>query len=41
MLDIACKLLAACDKPAKAARLLQVGRLTFYRYFPASKRKPA
>lgn len=37
-LDTARKLLAAGDKPAKVAKLLQVGLSTFYRYFPASER---
>lgn len=37
-LDTARKLLAAGDKPAKVARLLQVGLSTFYRNFPASER---
>lgn len=37
-LDTARKLLAAEDKPAKVARLLQVGLSTFYRHFPASER---
>ena len=41
MLDTARKLLAAGDKPAKVARLLQVGRSTFYRHLPASDREPA
>ncbi len=36
--DTARKLLAAGDKPAKVARLLQVGLPTFYRHFPASER---
>lgn len=38
MLDTARKLLAAGDKPVKVAKLLQVGRSTFYRHFPASSR---
>lgn len=38
MLDTARKLLAAGDTPAKVAKLLQVGRSTFYRHFPASER---
>ena len=38
MLDTARKLLAAGEKPAKVAKLLKVGRSTFYRHFPASKR---
>jgi len=38
MLDTARKLLAAGDKPVKVAKLLQVGRSTFYRHFPASER---
>lgn len=38
MLDTARKLLAAGDKPVKVARLLQIGRSTFYRHFPASER---
>lgn len=37
-LDTARKLLAAGDKPAKVARVLQVGLSTFYRHFPASER---
>ncbi len=37
-LDTARKLLAAGDKPAKVAKLLQVGLSTFYRHFPASER---
>jgi DNA invertase Pin-like site-specific DNA recombinase len=37
-LDTARKLLAAEDKPAKVAKLLQVGLSTFYRHFPASER---
>lgn len=41
MLNTARKLLAAGDTPAKVARLLQVGRSTFYRHFPASGREPA
>ncbi len=40
-LDTARKLLAAGDKPAKVAKLLQVGLLTFYRHFPASERMSA
>jgi DNA invertase Pin-like site-specific DNA recombinase len=32
------KLLAAGDKPAKVAKLLQVGLSTFYRHFPANER---
>ena len=36
-LDTARKLLAAGDKPAKVAKLLQVGLSTFYRHFPASE----
>lgn len=38
MLDTARKLLAAGDSPAKVAKLLQVGRSTFYRHFPAGER---
>lgn len=38
-LDTARKLLAAGDKPAKVAKLLQVGLSTFYRHFPASERE--
>ena len=38
MLDTARKLLAAGDTPVKVAKLLQVGRSTFYRHFPASER---
>ena len=38
MLDTARKLLAAGDTPVKLAKLLQVGRSTFYRHFPASER---
>lgn len=41
MLDTAAKLLKAGDSPAKIAKLLQVGRSTFYRHFPASEREPA
>ena len=37
-LDTARKLLAAGDKPAKVAKLLQVGLSTFYRHFPAGER---
>jgi len=37
-IDTARKLLAAGDKPAKVARLLQDGLSTFYRHFPASER---
>ncbi len=37
-LDTARKLLAAGDKPAKVAKLLQVGLSTFYRHFPANER---
>ncbi len=40
-LDTARKLLAAGDKPAKVAKLLQVGLSTFYRHFPANEREPA
>lgn len=40
-LDTARKLLAAGDKPARVAKLLQVGLSTFYRHFPASEREPA
>lgn len=40
-LDTARKLLAAGDKPAKVAKLLQVGLSTFYRHFPASEREAA
>lgn len=40
MLDTARKLLKAGDKPAKVAKLLQVGRSTFYRHFPAAEREP-
>ena len=40
-LDAARKLLAAGDKPAKMAKLLQVGLSTFYRHFPASEREAA
>jgi DNA invertase Pin-like site-specific DNA recombinase len=36
--DKARKLLAAGDKPAKVAKLPQVGLSTFYRHFPASER---
>jgi DNA invertase Pin-like site-specific DNA recombinase len=38
MLDTARKLLKAGDSPAKVAKLLQVGRSTFYRHFPANER---
>ena len=38
-LDTARKLLAAGGKPAKVAKLLQVGLSTFYRHFPASERQ--
>lgn len=37
-LDTTRKLRAAGDKPAKVAKLLQVGVSTFYRHFPASER---
>ncbi len=40
-LDTARKLLAAGDKLAKVAKLLQVGLSTFYRHFPANEREPA
>ena len=40
-LDCARKLLAAGDKPAKVAKLLQVGRSTFYRHFPGNQHMPA
>ncbi|WP_245829578.1 helix-turn-helix domain-containing protein [Sphingomonas dokdonensis] len=30
--------MAAGDSPAKVAKLLQVGRSTFYRHFPAGER---
>ena len=40
MLDTARKLLKAGDKPAKVAKLLQVGRSTLYRHFPAAEREP-
>lgn len=36
-IDIARKLLAAGDRPAKIAKLLQVGLSTFYRHCPAGK----
>jgi len=36
-IDTARKLLAAGDKPAKIAKLLQVGLSTFYRHCPASE----
>lgn len=36
-IDTAHKLLAAGDRPAKIARLLQVGLSTFYRHCPASE----
>lgn len=39
-LDCARKLLAAGDKPAKVAKLLQVGRSTFYRHFPGNQPTP-
>lgn len=39
-LDTARKLIAAGDKPAKVAKVLQVGLSTFYRHFPASEREP-
>lgn len=39
MLDTARKLLGAGDSPAKVAKLLQVGRSTFYRHFPAGERQ--
>lgn len=39
-LDCARKLLAAGDKPAKVAKLLQVGRSTFYRHFPGNRHMP-
>lgn len=39
MLDTARKLLKAGDKPANVAKLLQVGRSTFYRHFPAAARE--
>ncbi|MEG8051942.1 recombinase family protein [Sphingomonas aurantiaca] len=38
MLDTARKLLKAGDSPVKIAKLLQVGRSTFYRHFPANER---
>ena len=38
MMDTARKLLAAGDAPARVAKLLRVGRSTFYRHFPASGR---
>jgi len=41
MLDTARKLLAAGDSPAKVAKLLKIGRSTFYRHLPAAKREPA
>jgi len=37
-LDTARKLLAAGDKAAKVAKLLQVGLSTFYRHFPATEK---
>ena len=40
-LDTARKLLAAGDKPAKVAKLLQVGLSAFYRHCPASEREAA
>ena len=40
-LDTARKLLAAGDKPAKVAKLLQVGLSTFYHHCPASEREAA
>jgi hypothetical protein len=36
--DMACKLLAVGEKPARIAKLLGVGLSTFYRQFPASGR---
>ena len=36
-IDTARKLLAAGDKPAKIAKLLQVGLSTFYRHCPAGE----
>ena len=38
MMDTARKLLAAGDAPARVAKLLRVGRSTFYRHFPAGGR---
>ncbi len=40
-LDTARKLLAAGDKAAKVAKLLQVGLSTFYRHFPATEKVPS
>jgi len=39
-IDTVRKLLAAGDKPAKIAKLLQVGLATFYRHCPASAGLP-
>ncbi len=40
-LDTARKLLAAGDGHARVAKVLNVGRSTFYRHFPASSRDPS
>lgn len=39
-IDTARKLLAAGDKPARIAKLLQVGLSTFYRHCPGGRRPP-
>lgn len=38
-IDTAHKLLAGGDKPAKIAKLLQVGLSTFYRHCPSGQRR--